>query len=88
MAQSRAGGFHYLRKTDQKLINGSIAIIAKILKAVVSSAAEAEVGALYINAKHAIPLQNTIIELGLIQPPTPMKTDNMTANGIMNNTVK
>ena len=36
-----------------------------------SSAAEAEVGALYINAKHAVPLRSTLHELGHIQPPTP-----------------
>lgn len=88
MARSRAGGFHYLGNKDRKLINGSIAIIAKIIKAVMSSAAEAEVGALYINAKHAVPIRTTLHELGHIQPPTPLKTDDMTANSIMNNTVK
>ena len=53
-----------------------------------SSAAEAEVRVLYINAKHDTPLRTTLIELGHIQPSTPMKTDNMTANRIMNNIIK
>jgi hypothetical protein len=53
-----------------------------------SSAAEAEVGALFMNAKGLIPLRITCEELGHIQPPTPMRTDNNTAEGIMNGTIK
>ena len=49
-ARSRANGFHYLGNKDKRLLNGSITIIAKNIKAVMSSAAEAEVRALYINA--------------------------------------
>ena len=68
------------------------------------SAAEAECGALYMNAKEAVPMRITIEELGHPQPgtpmrttleelkhpqpPTPMRTDNSTADGIMNKTVK
>ena len=54
----------------------------------VASAAEAEVGALFINAQLAAPMRTTLEELGHQQPPTPMKTDNTTANGIINDTVK
>jgi hypothetical protein len=36
----------------------------------------------------AIPLRNTIIELGHPQPPTPIQTDNSTAAGFANNTIK
>jgi hypothetical protein len=55
-----------------------------------SSAAEAECGGLYLNAKESVPLRNTLIELGHPQPPddTPIRTDNSTADGIMNRTVK
>jgi hypothetical protein len=53
-----------------------------------SSAAEAEVGALFKNAKALIPLRITCEELGHIQPPTPIRTDNNTAEGIMNGTIK
>jgi hypothetical protein len=53
-----------------------------------SSAAEAEVGALFMNAKALIPLRITCEELGHIQLPTPMRTDNNTAEGIMNGTIK
>ncbi len=58
--------------------------------AVMSSAAEAECGGLYLNAKESVPMRNTLIELGHPQPPdgTPIRTDNSTADGIMNRTVK
>jgi hypothetical protein len=38
-------------KTDKKLTNGAILIISKVLKHLMSSAAEAEIGAVFINAK-------------------------------------
>ena len=87
-ARSRAGGFHYLGNLDGTLMNGSIAILAKIIKNVMSSAAESEIGALFMNAKIAIPMRITLEELGHPQPPTPIKTDNTTTNGIINGTVK
>jgi hypothetical protein len=51
---SRAGGFFYMgssTNTDKKLTNGAILIISTVLKHVMSSAAEAEIGAVFINAK-------------------------------------
>jgi hypothetical protein len=58
-ATSRAGGFFYMRNTtknDKKLTNGDISIVSKVLKHVMSSAAEAEIGAVFINAKEgAVP---------------------------------
>jgi hypothetical protein len=46
-AKSRVGGLFYLgnNKTDKKLTNGAILIISKVLKRVMLSAAEAEIGA-------------------------------------------
>jgi hypothetical protein len=90
-ARSRAGGFTYMGNHHQgrpQIINGAISVIAKIIKSVISLAAEAEVGALFMNAKGLIPLRITCEELGHIQPPTPMRTDNNTAEGIMNGTIK
>ena len=87
-ARSRAGGFHYLGNKDKTILNGSISVIATIIKNVMASAAEAEIGALFINARHALPIRVTLIELGHPQPATPLETDNSTANGIMNKTVK
>ena len=86
--RNRAGGYQYMGNKDGNLMNGSILVIAKIIKNVVASAAEAEVGALFINAQLAAPMRTTLEELGHQQPPTPMKTDSTTANGIINDTVK
>ena len=67
--------------------NGAILTIAQIIKAVMSSAAEAEVGALYINCREAVPARQTLEFLGHPQPPTPIQTDNTTALGVVNNNV-
>jgi hypothetical protein len=68
--------------------NGAILNISKILKAVMSSAAEAELGALYINAREAIPIRHLLEEMGHKQPPTPMQTDNSTAHGVVTNNIQ
>jgi hypothetical protein len=83
-AKSRAGGFFYMgnsTKTDKKLTNGAILIISKVLNHVMSSAAEAENGAVFINAKEGAVIRTTLEELWNPQPPTPMETDNTTATG-------
>ena len=58
------------------------------MKMVLASAAEAKIGALYMNARNAVPLRTTLGELGHPQPATPLCTDNSTANGIINSTIK
>jgi hypothetical protein len=90
-AKSRAGEFFYMgskNKTNKKLTDGAILIISKVLKHVMSSAAEAEIGAVFINAKEGSVLRTTLEELGHKQPPTPMETDNTTATGYSNGTIK
>ena len=52
-----------------------------------SSAAEAELGALFIYCKLAVPSRKTLEELGHPQPKTPMQMDNSTANGLLNNKI-
>jgi hypothetical protein len=79
-SRSRASGYHYLVNADGKLFNGAIFILAKIIKAVMQSAAEAECGGLYMNAKEAVPMRITLEELAdHPQPATPIRTDNSTA---------
>ena len=62
--------------------------MAEVTKNVMALAAEAELGALHINGQEAVALRNTLEAMGFPQPPTPMKTDDSTANGIVNNTMK
>lgn len=58
------------------------------MREVVSSAAEAELGALFHNGKDACPIRIALEEMGHPQGPTPIVTDNSTASGIANDTVK
>jgi hypothetical protein len=55
-AHSRAGGHFFMSNNDRiPSNNGAILTISQIIKAVMSSTAEAEIGALYINCRGAIP---------------------------------
>jgi hypothetical protein len=87
-ARSRAGGHFFMStNTARSPNNGAVLIIAQIIKAVMTSAAETEIGALYINCWEAIPARHTLEYMGHPQPPTPMQTDNTTALGMVNNNV-
>ena len=68
--------------------NGAILVLARVIKNVMASAAEAELGALFSNAQEVLPMRQCLKELGHPQPATPIKTDNSTAQGIINNTIK
>ena len=57
-------------------------------KNVMTSAADAEIGALYINSWQAIPAQKTVEEIGHNQPPTPIQTNNTTALGFITKNLK
>ena len=52
-----------------------------------SSAAKAELGALYIIAREAAHARTILEALGHKQPPTPIQTENSTADGIINNRI-
>jgi hypothetical protein len=67
--------------------NGAVLNISQIIRAVMSSAAEAELAALFINAKTAVSMRQTLIELGHPQPRTPMQTDNSTAHALLTNKI-
>jgi hypothetical protein len=89
-ARSRLGGLFFLgnKSPEQETLNGSILNFAAIIKNVVASAAESEVGACFHNAQSGAPLRVTLTELGHTQPPTPLRTDNYTAYGIVNEIIK
>jgi hypothetical protein len=72
---------------DIPINNGAVLNISQIIKAVMSSAAEAELGALFINAKTAVSMRQTLEELGHPQPRTPIQTDNSTAHALLTNKI-
>ena len=77
-AKSRAGGYFYLSNHHNPKLNGPIYYLCTLIKAVMSSAAESELEALFINSTHAIPIRHTLISMGHPQPPYPIKSDNIT----------
>jgi hypothetical protein len=91
-AKSRSGGFFYICNsagTSNKLTKGEILIISTVLKHVMSSVAEAEIGAVFINDKEGAVLQTPLEELGHPQPPpTPLETDSTTATCYSTGTIK
>jgi hypothetical protein len=99
-ARSRAGGLFFL-STSPLLptatplpdatpppLNGAIHVHSSIMSVVLSSATEAELGALFFNGKEAAMLRTTLADMGHPQPATPIQTDNACAAGITNGTVK
>lgn len=62
--------------------NGAIHNVAEIFKVVMSSATEAEHG------RKAVEERNILEELGHPQFPTPIQTDNSTAEGMINKKVQ
>ncbi len=87
-ARSQAGGHFFMSNNDAlPPNNGAVLTIAQIIKAVMLSAAEAKISALYINCQEATPAHHTLEYLGHTQPPAPMQTNNTTALSIVNNNV-
>ena len=48
-----------------------------------TSAADAKIGALFVNSRFAIQARQLLEEMGHPQPPTPIQTDNTTALGFV-----
>ena len=63
--------------------NGKVLNTAQIIKAVMSSRAEAEVGTLFLNAEQATPTRQTLLEMGHPQPPMLILKDNSMAFGMV-----
>jgi hypothetical protein len=89
-ARSRSAGHFYMgnKENENDTNNGSILATTQIMKAVLSSASKAEIGALFDNTKHATILRTTLEEMGHPQPATPVQTDNSMACGIANDNIK
>ena len=80
--------FSFLKNDVFPTNNGAILTLAQIIKHVRSSAAEAELGALYINACEVFPQWHLLIEMGHPQPLMPIQIDNSAALGVVTNTIQ
>jgi hypothetical protein len=89
-ASSRLDGLLFCRDKPPKedTLNSSILNVESVIKNVVTSEAESEVGVCFQNSQSIAPLRVTLTELVHIQPVTPLRTDNSTAVGILNETFK
>jgi hypothetical protein len=96
-ARSCSGGHFFLSDHHADLAqppihaptsNGPLHTSSVVLCNVMALAAKAEVGALFVNAENGAVLRTTLIELGQLQPPTPLQSDNTTATGIGNASIR
>jgi hypothetical protein len=90
-AHSRRAGHFFLRSkpnlstkppVTMPTLNRPVHTLCKISNVVVGSAGEAKIGAGYSNGQDAVPIVNTLRELGHPQPPTPIQVNNTTAEGL------
>ena len=84
-SRSRAGGRFYMADgaEEDDPANGIVHNIAQVIRNVMTSAADAKNGALFVNSRFAIPARQLLDEMGHSQPPTPIQTDNTTALGFV-----
>jgi hypothetical protein len=68
--------------------NGALLTLSKILRMVRASAAKAEMGAVFLNPKEGVNIQNILASMGHPQPATPLQTDNTTVHTILRSTCK
>jgi hypothetical protein len=89
-ARIRLGGLFFCgdKSKNEDTSNGSILNVAYVIKNLVASTAESEVGACFQNSQSGAPIRITFIELGHKQPVTPLQTDSSTSFGILNETIK
>jgi hypothetical protein len=72
-AQSRASSHTFMAGTeDIPINNGAVLNISQIIKPVMLSAAEAKLGALFINPKMVVSMRGTLEEMGHPQMRTPI----------------
>ena len=68
-SRSRAGGHFFMSSdTADPPNNGAVLTTSQVIKTVLSSAAEAEVGALFIYCRKTVPTRHTLEEMGHKQP--------------------
>jgi hypothetical protein len=88
-ACSRAGGHMFMAEQEEIPTNNCavLNLLQIISRAVMSSAAEAKLSAVFISAKMEVSMRRTLKELGNPQTKTPIQTDNSTAHALLTNTI-
>jgi hypothetical protein len=87
-ACSRVNGHMFMAgKEEISTNNGAVLNILQVVRAVMSSAAEAKLSTLFINAKTAVSMHRTLEELGHPQSRTPIQTDDSTTHALLTNKI-
>ena len=88
-ARSRAGG-HFFMSSDRQMPpnNGPVLILCQIIRAVMPSACEVEIGAMYMNVREVVPTRKTLEEMRHPEPRTPMQPDNSAAHSVVTNNIQ
>ena len=88
-AISRVGGNFFLSENDKTLRkNGAVLNIYQIIKVVMALSAEAEIGAMHLNAHEPVQKIIPIVEMGHPQPRTPMQNNNLAAYLAVTNNIQ
>ena len=91
-SKSRIARFYHLASSPSKHypppLNRGLLVECKTLHHIVASAAEAEMTGVFYNAQITILARRILHALNHVQPPTPLKTDNSTANGFIHNNIR
>ena len=87
-SQSCRGAFFHVIRHCHPADNGAVLNIAQLIKVAMLSAVEAELGALYINLRKAVPMRLLLAEMGHTQPPTPTQSNNSMALGVVNSNIQ
>ena len=87
-ARSRASGVHFITEgpPDPKNLedfvpttNGILLVVCKIMRNIMTSAAKAEYGTIFVNNQTAVPICTTLYEMEWTQGPTATQVYNSTA---------
>jgi hypothetical protein len=88
-SRSQVGGLFFLSNNNENPPNnGAILTTATIIKGVMTLAAEAELCALYRNAKEPVYLCQILTKMGHPQPQTPIQTNNLMAEDVFNSKIQ
>ena len=68
--------------------NGPVHVECSIMRNVMASAMKVEPGGLFENGQKATYMRTALAEMGHLQPPTPVATDNTEADSIVNRAAK
>ena len=86
--RSRVGAHIFLSDNDaMSRCNSPVLTLAQIIKFVMSSASEAELGAIFMTAQDMVAMRHTLEEMKWTQLKSPIQTDNSATVGVVHNTI-